>query len=322
MRRSVEMGKTVVKIMIRTLIIIAAVLFIAAAAFSLYMSRTLSFPRGRLTLDGEREWARSHGVWGELEKYETTEYTVEGMDGYTLHCELVYTDETKAGDKYVIISHGYNSNRNGAAKYVPVYIDLGYNCVIYDLRGHGENDMTVCTIGNYESQDLLKLIDDTYERYGDYIYLGLHGESMGSSTTLSALGSAPKVHFAVADCGFTNLYELIGSGFESNHIKFMEPSVDMCNRLVYGWSMKDTHAVDNIKGCTVPICFIHGAEDTFISPDHSERLKDAAGGYTELHIVDGAAHAQSREILGKTEYRKIVSSFLDKVEQQEKNAEE
>ncbi len=304
------MKKTAVKIMLRIIVITAAVIAVAVGVFCAYMSRTLSIPKGRMTLDGEREWAKSHGVWGDLEKYDVEDYTVEGKDGYLLHCAFVSDSETKAGDKYVIISHGYTSNRYGAAKYVPIYIELGYNCVIYDLRGHGENDLTVCTIGNYESQDLLKLIDDTYGRYGDDICLGLHGESMGSSTTLSALGEGANVRFAVADCGFTNLYELIGTGFKANHIAFLEPLVDLDNRLFYGWSMKDTHAIDLVGNTSVPVCFIHGADDTFITPDNSERLKDACGGYTEIHIVDGAGHAQSREILGRSAYKKIVSDFL------------
>ena len=79
------------------------------------MARQLSFANG-LTLEGEKEWAKSNGVWGDLEDYELTDYTVNGKDDYVLHCELVTSDETKDTGKYVIISHGYNSNRNGAAK--------------------------------------------------------------------------------------------------------------------------------------------------------------------------------------------------------------
>lgn len=310
------MSNVALKILLRIIIILAAVLSVAAVCITLYLARMLSFPNG-LTPEAEKQWAKSHGVWGDLEKYDVTDYTVSGKDDYTLHCQLVSTKETASGNKYVVISHGYNSNRNGAAKYVPVYIDLGYNCVIYDLRGHGENEKTVCTIGNYESEDLLKVIADTYERYGSEIYLGLHGESMGSSTSLSALGSSPDVKFVVADCGFTDLYGLIGTQFKANHIGFLEPLVDLEMRAIYGWSMKDTHAIDNIRGTQVPICFIHGGDDTFITLDNSERLREAAAGYTELHIVDKAEHAKSREVLGRSAYEKIVEEFLAHVEADE-----
>ena len=306
------MTRTIIAFLLKAILIIMIVITVIMILFSIVMARQLSFPKG-LSLEEEMQWAKSNNVWGNLENYQTQTYTVEGMDDYIIHCELVSTAETFAANKYIIISHGYNSNRYGAAKYVPVYIELGYNCVIYDLRSHGENEPTVCTIGNYESQDLIKIINDTYERFGNDIYLGLHGESMGSSTSLSALGYNPKVHFVVADCGFTNLYELIGTAFKARHIEFAEPIVEFTMRMLYGWSMKDTHAIDALKDNSVPICFIHGNDDTFITPDNSKQMKAVTCGYSEIHLVDGAGHAESRAVLGKEAYEDIVADFLDNV---------
>ena len=312
------MDKTAFKLALKIIIIAAVLIGIAVLLVCAHLAKTLATPSSRMTLEAEKAWAEEHGVWGDLEKYTVEDYTINGKDDYVLHCALVCSDDTKNNGKYVIISHGYNSNRYGAAKYVPIYIDLGYNCIIYDLRGHGENELTVCTIGNYESEDLIKLIDDTYSRYGDDIYLGLHGESMGSSTSLSALKYSPKVHFVVADCGFTNLYELIGTGFKKSHAGFAEPIVDLDLRIFYGYSMKDTSAIDAITGNEVPICFIHGSDDDFIAPSNSSELQKRTSGYSEIHFVDGAAHAQSREILGKAEYQNIVKNFLDIVSDLEK----
>jgi len=289
------------------IILTAAVILFAAMV--IYTANTLSYPKG-LSLDEEKKWAEENNVWGQLEKYETEEYAVNGKDDYVLHCEMLKSDKSGSGDKYVIISHGYNSNRYGAGKYVPVYTELGYNCIIYDIRGHGENDKSICTIGNYEAQDLLKIIEDTYTRYGNNIHLGLHGESMGSSTSLSVLEYKPKVEFVTADCGFANLYELIGNELKNNHMDSIEPAVDCTLKVFYGWSMKDTHAIDALKNNEVPICFIHGSADTFISPDNSKRMNEATKGYSELHLVDNAGHAQSFAVLGETAYREIIANFL------------
>ncbi|EIC94807.1 alpha/beta hydrolase domain protein [Lachnoanaerobaculum saburreum F0468] len=114
-------------------------------------------------------------------------------------------------DKYVIISHGFKSNRYGAVKYVDSYIDLGFNCIIYDMRDHGENAKATVSLGQFESEDLYKLIEDTYNRYG-MIKLGLHGESMGAATSLMVLLKA-KVDF-VWRCGFSNLYDLIYKAYD------------------------------------------------------------------------------------------------------------
>ena len=43
-------------------------------------------------------------------------------------------EEEEAWEK----EHGFRANRYGAVKYVDTYIDLGYNCIIYYMRGHGK----------------------------------------------------------------------------------------------------------------------------------------------------------------------------------------
>jgi len=305
------------KLFVRLSIIFVVILLLAYILITILLAKQMSTPHG-LSLEEEKKWAIENGVWGELEKYQTEEYSVSGKDDYILHCELVYSEETKSSNKYVIISHGYGSNRYGAAKYVPVYISLGYNCIIYDLRGHGENDKSVCTIGNFESQDLIKLIDDTYSRYGEEIYLGLHGESMGSSTSLSALAYKPGVHFVVADCGFTNLYELVKIQFNNRKMGLFLPGTDCAMKIMFGYSMKETHAIDALEENDVPICFIHGKRDDFISCKNSERMNEKTKGYSELHLVDNAGHAQSRQVLGINAYTGIISDFLGVVSDSEK----
>jgi len=290
---------------------------IGAGGFSLYMSQAIAQPKWR-SLAEEEEWERAHGLWGDFSEYETQKYTAAGWAGYTLHCELIPAAEESR--RYVILSHGFGSNRYGSVKYVGVYRRLGFNCVIYDLRDHGDNEETACTIGNYESRDLLALIEDTYERYGEDIELGLHGESMGSSTSLSVLRFAPDVRFVVADCGFTNLYELIRTGFGQMgkgalNASYLTPLVNETIKLRFGFDMKDTSAVDALQGNTVPLCLIHGKADDFITPDNSEKLKAATAGCCELHLIDGAKHAQSREVLGEEAYAQIVAHFLERCAQ-------
>ena len=216
-------------------------------------------------------------------------------------------------DKYVIISHGFKSNRYGAVKYVDSYMDLGFNCIIYDLRDHGENAKTAVSLGQFESEDLEKLIEDSYNRYGN-IKLGLHGESMGAATSLMVLAKKPKVDFVVADCGFSNLYDLLHAAYDVAKVGTVLPSVNIAMKLRYGYDMKKTSPKDALVGNEIPICFIHGEADTFILPENSQVNKAATAGYSELHLVPDAAHAQSREVLGNAEYRGIIGDFLNNID--------
>ena len=67
----------------------------------------------------------------------------------------------------------------------------------------------------------------------------------------------------------------------------------------------------------VPVMFIHGADDTYISPRHSRRMYRAVTAYKELHLIPGATHAAS-VLKAPEDYRRYVSGFLKKVEKLEK----
>lgn len=77
--------------------------------------------------------------------------------------------------------------------------------------------------------------------------------------------------------------------------------------------MKNTSPKDAIKEDNIPICFIHGKDDAFISYQHSVINSESTKGYKELHLIDGAAHAMSREILGEKTYTNIVREFLGNI---------
>ena len=298
------------KIIIGIVIVIVLVAIVWYCRFILGLASQIAAPEVS-TLDKEISWEKEHGLWGNYDSYEKEEYTVKAYKDYELHVTLVKNPvET---DKYVIISHGFKSNRYGAVKYVDTYMDLGFNCIIYDLRDHGENTKTAVSLGQFESEDLEKLIEDSYNRYGN-IKLGLHGESMGAATSLMVLAKKPKVDFVVADCGFSNLYDLLHTGYAVAKVGFVLPSVNLAVKLRYGYDLKKTSPKDALVGNEVPICFIHGEADTFILPENSQVNKAATAGYSELHLVPNAAHAQSREVLGEAEYRGIIGDFLNNID--------
>ena len=191
----------------------AGVLLTAAAVqgFTRYVTRG-----SRQTLEEAIKWQGDHYDISFFSRLQKQEYTVKGYQDYILH--VVLCKNPKESDKYVILTHGHTDNRYGMLKYMKIYLDLGYNCIIYDLRGHGLNKRVWCSYGLLESRDLVRLIDDTYRRYGKDIYLGLHGESLGSATTITALRHRPDVRFAIADCGFADLETVLTDIARSLHL--------------------------------------------------------------------------------------------------------
>lgn len=264
----------------------------------------------RQTQQEAMNWQSEHYDISYYEALEKKEYTVEGNEGYILHVELLRNP--KQSDKYVIISHGYTDTRYGALKYAKMYLDLGYNCIIYDLRGHGDNASTFTTYGILESKDLIHLIEDTRNRY-EVSVLGLHGESLGAASTITALQYKPDVDFVVADCGFSDIENVLRLGYKNAGVPdFLVDLADIGSRLRYHYAIKDMRPIDALKDNTIPILFIHGEEDTFILPDNSYRMYDETKGIREIHTIPKAGHAFSA-IVNPELYRRYLSDFLTKL---------
>lgn len=289
------------------ILILAVIIYLG---FSYYFARMLAFPK-TVTLDQERQYEEDKQMWLDFDQLPRESYQVRGWKGYPLKVERILADQPS--NRYVIISHGYTSNRLGAAKYVPVYRALGYHCIIYDARGHGENPVTAVSLGYLEGKDLLAIIEDCYKRYGASIELGLHGESMGSATSLSVLAYQPKLDFVVADCGFADLRQLILEAYGRYYSKIFLPGISLVTWLLYGFRLGDTRPIKAMADNQCPILFIHGSRDTLILPHHSIAMADRTPAYTRYQEVPNAVHAGSRLILGLPAYQAIIADFLQSI---------
>ncbi len=269
-----------------------------------------------ITTEREIEWNRKKGLWLDFDSYDRTDYEIEGKDGYILHAMSVSTKKTRGTGRYVIICHGHTSSRFGSVKYANSYIKLGFTCILYDARCHGSNAPDICTLGNIESYDLAKVIEDTKTRFNDVRVLGLHGESMGSSTILIETSLEPPVDFIVADCGFTSCFDVIHEGYGNIHLGFLAHPVNLAGKILYKVDLKKTSAIKALENNHYPVLFIHGAGDTFIKPHHSQKMYEVAGkngAHCELVLVDGAGHASCRLVAGFDAYTGYISKFLNDI---------
>ena len=249
-----------------------------------------------------------------LRDYDETKseyYTVPSFDGYELHAELIRADEPT--NRYVILSHGYSYDRHGSIKYTHLFRALGFHCVIYDSRGHGQNKKAPCSFGVTESRDLRALIDDCYSRFGDDIVLGLHGESMGSALSAICLGTKPPVRFAVLDCGYADFRPVIENKLKGFHAPrvLIYPIEWMC-RLLFHVSIFRARPADALKENEVPLCLIHGERDGLIDVSHTELFRKATKGPCEVHTFPRADHAQSF-LADEARYQRILTVFLSKI---------
>ena len=259
----------------------------------------------RQSLEQALDWQRDHYDISWLETTPQEPYTVTSWDGYILHA--VVLRPAVESRRYVILSHGYTDNRWGSLKYARLYLDLGWNCILWDLRGHGANEPGLCTYGMTEGRDLAELVKDARSRFGEALTLGLHGESLGAATTVSALRHGPEVDFAVADSPFADIVNVLEGKAPALLVKLANPGA----KLRCGIALTEMRPIDAVLRSRVPLLLFHGTADSFISPENSRRIYNAAQGVKELHLIEGAEHAQS-VFTDPEGYRRILTAFLEK----------
>lgn len=283
----------------------AALMILLAGCW--YLSGVVARPRVA-TLEHARRKETEAGGYGDFDALDKTAYTIPAADGYVLHALFIPAEQET--DRCVVITHGYGYNRVGSVKYVHLFRSMGFNCVIYDNRGHGENARTHVTMGLREHRDLLDVIADTKARWG-MRHIGLHGESMGSATSVMALGAKPEVEFLVSDCGYADLTVLLRDliGKEYHLPAWLVYPASLMSRLRFGFSYGSIVPKAALAGNRVPVLFIHGAVDGFVLTEHARIFHDAAECRKRLMIVEGAKHAASLRTAPEA-YAAAVRSFL------------
>lgn len=271
--------------------------------------RFVIYPK-RTTYEEAEQIEKSKNFWGDYDSYEKEEFNVISFDGYELNGVLIKNQS----DKYVIVTHGYTYNMLGSIKYANIFYKLGYNVYIYDIRHHGKNKEFFCTMGQYEPRDIIAVQKALYQRFGEQITIGLHGESLGCASSILALELSQKFEFVVADCGFTDLHILFADqAWKMFHLPaFMVYFTDFWLSLLQRYRFSNIRPIEVMENNRVPILFFHGAADEFILPKHTVRGYEACKAYKEMYLIDGAGHAQSYQNNPET-YAKRVATFIQAI---------
>lgn len=279
----------------------------------------LFFGLANFTVHGRRQTMEESWNWEmehcpdcrNLKREEFSDYTVTAEDGYLLHCS--YLQAKEATNRFVILVHGYTDTRWGMLKYLQFYRKWNINCILYDQRGHGENAPAPCTYSLKEQTYLKAVIVDAMQRFGPDIRLGVHGESLGGATVLGSMQYDLPLEFYVDDCGFARILPVLQVGLSMMHLpKFLVYGASVCCKVLYGFFFHEASPIQYVSKNTKPLLVMHGAKDDFILPTHSKTVYETTAGYKELHLFEGAGHAESAIVRPK-EYEQVLEAFLQTI---------
>jgi len=239
-------------------------------------------------------------------------YTIKSRYGYNL--QAYYFESSPENKIYMVMAHGHTYTHHGCVKYAQMMMRLGYNVILFDERYHGNSGGNFTTLGHYEKWDLYDVISDTFNRYGEDIFMGTYGESMGAATVLLEGAKDNRIKFIVSDCGFSSFEQVLRDVMTKRFHIPVFPFFHFAKLFFWIFTkarMKGISPIKALDSINVPIMFVHGEGDNYIPYSHSIKMHEYYQGEKKIFIAgNNADHASSYQ--SDTEnYEKNINEFLN-----------
>jgi pimeloyl-ACP methyl ester carboxylesterase len=191
---------------------------------------------------------------------------------------------------------------------------LGYDVLLFDLRGHGQSDPSRVFMGRRERGDLRAVLAWAQRQGFSADRIGWLGYSMGASTVLMEAARNPSIQVAVLDSPYGNLPDLLNTQLTKySHLpSLFNPGILAAARLAYGVRTDDLVPIRSASAWGQrPLLVIHGEADTVVPVSQAKRLARAAGPWCRTVTLPGVEHVQAYDA-DPDRYVAAVDSFFTK----------
>jgi pimeloyl-ACP methyl ester carboxylesterase len=209
----------------------------------------------------------------------------------------------------VVVVHGLGAAKDFMLNYLMLASRLGHPVLAVDLRGHGESDRTITTLGWQESRDLTLWMNFLEAR--GLKKPVLWGHSLGATTCILAASEDSRVSGLIADAPFDSLRNTM-----TVHAKlfFGLPEYPLVPLTFWRVGRKlgiDPTQIDTvaaIQKIKCPVLVMVGENDQRMAPAMVRTIYDAAPQPKTFWIIPGGDH-ETRPFT--PEYQTTVKTFLN-----------
>ncbi|MGL4345193.1 MAG: alpha/beta hydrolase [Cellulosilyticaceae bacterium] len=196
----------------------------------------------------------------------TQSFTLQSPLGHKIPVSYIRPTHD-ANNKTVVLVHWHESNHKTMYPMAEIFLDKGWNVVLYDQRAHGQNTAPTVTFGYLESQDLAQVVQFAKDQSEGHT-VGVFGQSMGAATIAYYLGTEEaqqNLSFAIMDSPYSSMSDeitweiskaippILAHGMTSLGSKFCQ--------LLYGYSFEDVNMVTQVSSSATPTLIIHSKAD-------------------------------------------------------------
>ena len=213
-----------------------------------------------------------------------------------------------------MLLHGIASCKESLLKISDTLSSLGFNCIIYDSRGHGESGGINCTFGYYEKRDVSLIIDYVAKNFPNNKPFGIYGYSLGAAVAIQAMEIDKRIECGVVVSSFATLREVIYDYWNSIsplHFEWIPDEALKKSESIANFKVDSVKPEESAKHIDRPILVIHGVEDKKISISYGRRVFDnLRNPQKKWYPVTGANHDNIERVGEKALLNSIIQFFL------------
>jgi uncharacterized protein len=180
--------------------------------------------------------------------------------------------------KCAILIHGYADAKVGAIAWAPMFRELGYNILAFDLRAHGQSGGLYCTGGFHESRDLMQIIDQLKAERGSAAdRIILFGVSLGA--TVAAAAGAQRSDLSAVILESPHAHFAHAAGYQADRMGMPGPFFQRGAFAVAQWiakcnfdAVRPTGTIPKIQS---PLMVISAGDDQFVRPEDLPAIQAA-----------------------------------------------
>jgi len=196
-------------------------------------------------------------------------------------------------DLTVVMVHGWGQGKVDLLSRLGLWRDLCDRMVLYDLRGHGDAEGSLSTLGCGEDEDLLALLAQLGE--AQFVLVGI---SMGAVIAMAAAARNGAMRDRIAGivaygpyCDFHRSLRgrLAAGGYPAR------PISDLAMLWFRLMGIRHRPTEDAVRRLNCPVLVVHGTEDMVSPIAHGERLEEVARD-AALYRVEGAGHMDAHAV--------------------------
>ena len=216
--------------------------------------------------------------------------------------------------RVVIGCHGHRGSKDELLGIGSGLWRAGMNVLVFDFRGRGASDDSVCSLAYHEVADLRGAVQYAVDRL-PAASIGVIGYSMGAAVSLLAAADEPRIKAVVADSSFAVMRDVVAHAITRRRLP-TRPVLALADRFThrqYGYRFDSVRPVDAIAHIAPrPVMLVHGANDTMITPRHAYQLYHAAQSPKELWLVSGVEHCGAY-FLDRAHYVERMARFFAQI---------